>query len=127
MTKYSKEIFRIIETSRDHMTAEEIFGQLRNTYPTVVRATVYNNLNRLWETGAIRKVVLEGQPDRYDRTERHDHLICQQCGKLSDVTLTDLTQQLEAQLGMSILSYDLKMTYLCETCRAKQEAERNDV
>ncbi len=127
MTKYSKQIFQIIEHSRDHMTAEEIFQQLRNIYPTVVRATVYNNLHRLWEAGSIRKVVLEGQPDRYDRMERHDHLICKQCGKLSDVTLTDLTQQLEAQLGMPILSYDLKMTYLCETCQAKQEAERNDV
>lgn len=127
MTKYPKQIFQIIENSRDHMTAEEIFEQLRNTYPTVVRATVYNNLNRLWESGAIRKVVLEGQPDRYDRTERHDHLICKQCGKLSDVTLADLTQQLEAQLGVPVLSYDLKLMYLCETCRAKQKAERSDV
>jgi len=127
MTKYSKEIFQIIEQSRDHMTAEEIFEKLRETYPTVVRATVYNNLNRLWATGVIRKVVLEGQPDRYDRMERHDHLICKQCGKLSDVTLTDLTQQLEAQLGVPILSYDLKLVYLCQACRAKQEVERNDV
>lgn len=127
MTKYSKEIFQIIEQSRNHMTAEEIFEKLRETYPTVVRATVYNNLNRLWATGVIRKVVLEGQPDRYDRMERHDHLICKQCGKLSDVTLTDLTQQLEAQVGVPILSYDLKLVYLCQACRAKQEAERNDV
>lgn len=127
MTKYPKKIFQIIETSRSHMTAEEIFEELRKTYPTVVRATVYNNLNKLWEAGSIRKVVLEGQPDRYDRTERHDHLVCRQCGTLSDVTLTDLTQQLEAQLGVPILSYDLKMVYLCETCRAKLEAERNDV
>lgn len=127
MTKYPKQILQTIQDSRDHMTAEEIFEQLQNTYPTVVRATVYNNLNRLWESGAIRKVVLEGQPDRYDRTERHDHLICKECGKLSDVTLADLTQQLEAQLGVPVLSYDLKLMYLCEACRAKHEAERKKV
>lgn len=124
MTKYPKQILQIIQTSRDHLTAEQIFQELKQIYPAVVRATVYNNLHKLWESGAIRKVVLEGQPDRYDRLERHDHLVCKECGRLSDVTLSDLTQQLEKQLGMPILSYDLKMTYLCEACRSKQKEER---
>lgn len=124
MTKYPKQILQIIQTSRDHLTAEQIFQELKQIYPAVVRATVYNNLHKLWEAGAIRKVVLEGQPDRYDRLERHDHLVCKECGRLSDVTLSDLTQQLEKQLGMPILSYDLKMTYLCEACRSKQKEER---
>lgn len=124
MTKYPKQILQIIQTSRDHLTAEQIFQELKQVYPAVVRATVYNNLHKLWESGAIRKVVLEGQPDRYDRLERHDHLVCKECGRLSDVTLSDLTQQLEKQLGMPILSYDLKMTYLCEACRSKQKEER---
>lgn len=124
MTKYPKQILQIIQTSRDHLTAEQIFQELKQIYPAVVRATVYNNLHKLWESGAIRKVVLEGQPDRYDRLERHDHLVCKECGRLSDVTLSDLTRQLEEQLGMPILSYDLKMTYLCEACRSKQKEER---
>lgn len=124
MTKYPKQILQIIQTSRDHLTAEQIFQELRQIYPAVVRATVYNNLHKLWESGAIRKVVLEGQPDRYDRLERHDHLVCKECGRLADVTLSDLTQQLEKQLGMPILSYDLKMTYLCQACRSKQKEER---
>ncbi|OUN23058.1 transcriptional repressor [Pseudoflavonifractor sp. An85] len=124
MTKYPKQILQIIQTSRDHLTAEQIFQELKQIYPAVVRATVYNNLHKLWESGAIRKVVLEGQPDRYDRLERHDHLVCKECGRLSDVTLSDLTRQLEEQLGMPILSYDLKMTYLCEACKNKQKEER---
>lgn len=124
MTKYPKQILQIIEASRNHMTAEQIFETLKQTYPGVVRATVYNNLHKLWQSGAIRKVVLEGQPDRYDQVERHDHLVCKECGTLSDVTLRDLTEQLEQQLGMSILSYDLKMTYVCEACRSKQKEER---
>lgn len=125
MTKYPKQILQIIQASRNHMTAEEIFQELKQTYPAVVRATVYNNLLKLWQTGAIRKVALEGQPDRYDRLERHDHMVCKECGKLSDVTLDDLTSQLEAQLGMPLLSYDLKISYLCEACRGKQKVERS--
>ena len=82
MTKYAKAIYEIVEASRSHMTADQIFETLRKRYPSVVLATVYNNLNKLWEEGYIRKVAVEGQPDRYDRTERHDHLVCKVCGRL---------------------------------------------
>ena len=117
MTKYGKKILEIVSSSHSHMTAEEIFYVLRRTYPSVVLASVYNNLNRLWEDGLIRKVSVEGMPDRYDRTQRHDHLVCKKCGKLLDVDLGDLTAQLERAAGCSILSYDLKLVYLCEECR----------
>ncbi len=76
VTKYAKKILEIVEQSRSHMTAEQIFMELRRTYPTVVLATVYNNLNRLWQDDLIRKVSVEGTPDRYDRIQRHDHLVC---------------------------------------------------
>lgn len=117
MTKYAKKILEIVESSNDHLTAEQIFMQLRETYPTVVLATVYNNLNRLWEENRIRKVSLEGMADRYDRTRRHDHIVCKKCGRLLDVDLGDLTAQMEEKAGISILSYDLKLLYLCEACR----------
>ncbi len=117
VTKYGKKILEIVEQSRSHMTAEQIFEALRQTYPKVVLATVYNNLNRLWEEDRIRKVSVEGMPDRYDRIQRHDHLVCKKCGRLLDVDLGDLTVQLERAAGQAILSYDLKLMYLCEECR----------
>lgn len=52
MTKYAKKILEIVENSHSHMTAEQVFDALRQTYPKVVLATVYNNLNRLWGRGA---------------------------------------------------------------------------
>ena len=119
MTKYGKKILEIVSSSYSHMTAEEIFDVLRQTYPTVVLATVYNNHNRLWQENLIRKVSVEGMPDRYDRIQRHDHLVCKGCGRLLDIDLGDLTPQLEQKAGISILSYDLKLTYLCEDCQKK--------
>ena len=120
VTKYAKNILEIVEQSRNHMTAEQIFMELRRTYPTVVLATVYNNLNRLRLEERIRKVSMEGMPDRYDRVLRHDHLVCKECGKLLDVDLGDLTAQLEQKAGTAILSYDLKLVYLCDECRKKK-------
>ena len=121
MTKYGKKILEIVSSSGSHMTAEEIFAVLRQTYPTVVLATVYNNLNRLWQENLICKVSVEGMPDRYDHIRRHDHLVCKRCGKLLDIDLGDLTGQLEKKAGISILSYDLKLIYLCKNCQEEME------
>ena len=123
MTKYGKRIWEIVEASRSHLTAEQVFDELRGICPGVALATVYNNLNRLCDEGRIRRVSVEGMPDRYDRTARHDHLVCRDCGRLADVDLGDLTQELERKAGFPILAYDLKLMYLCEACRKAREKE----
>ncbi len=117
--RYASCIFELIDQSHDHMTAEQIFFAIKEKYPAVVMATVYNNLNSLYEQGKIRKISMEGQPDRYDRNTRHDHLICRSCGKLSDITLSGLTAQLEQQVGFPIEAYDLRIQYICPECRRK--------
>ena len=119
MTKYEREVFTMVTTSGEHLTAEQIFSRLRLLHPNVVLATVYNNLNRLSEAGFIRKITTEGMPDRYDRAQKHDHLLCRRCGKLSDVELEDITESLRTQLGDPFLSYDLKVYYICPECRKK--------
>ena len=121
VTEHGKKILEIVESSRNHMTAEQIFEQLRQSCPRVVLATVYNNLNRLWKEDRIRKISMVRSPDRYDRIQRHDHLVCKRCGRLLDIDLGDLTAQLERQAGVSILAYDLKLLYLCEECRKGQQ------
>ena len=49
------------------MTAEQVFFALKQRYPAVAMATVYNNLNSLYRQGKIRKINVEGYPDRYDK------------------------------------------------------------
>ena len=124
MTRYEKEIFAMINTSRDHLTVEQIFRKLKEIHPNVVLATVYNNLNRLLDTGLIRKVSIEGMPDRYDRTEKHDHLVCKCCGELADTKFRDLTASLCEQMGKEFLSYDLKVYYICPKCKKMQEGQK---
>ena len=117
MTKYAEQILTLIHESDGHMTAEQLFLELKKTEPKVVQATIYNNLNTLCQKGLIRRMSIEGSPDRYDKIRKHDHLVCQRCGALSDINFQDLTVSLEDQLGEGIISYDLKVFYLCPTCR----------
>ena len=121
MTKYEKAIYHIVDASHEHLTANQIYERLRQSHPKVVPATVYNNLNKLWEADLIRKISIEGMPDRYDTVQKHDHLVCKRCGKLTDICLDDLTAPLRAQLGQDFFFYDLKVYYLCPECRALRE------
>ncbi len=123
MTKYEKQIYDIVNASRQHMTADQVYGELQKIYPAVSRATVYNNLNKLCDLGMIRRLPLEDSPDRYDRIEKHDHLVCQKCGKLSDICFDDLTQSLKDQFGEAFLYYDLKVFYICPDCRNAQSSK----
>lgn len=123
MTRYARQILDLINQSNGHMTAEQIFLELKKIEPRVVLATVYNNLNSLCQEGLIRKVPVEGSPDRYDKTERHDHLVCRKCGALADIRFENLTDNLERQLGEEILSYDLKVFYLCPKCRKENRSD----
>lgn len=119
MSRYAELILELINQSREHMTAEQIFLELKKTEPKLVQATVYNNLNTLCQEGLIRKLSIENSTDRYDKIRKHDHLVCKKCGALSDICFEDLTKDLETQLGEGILSYDLKVFYLCPKCRKK--------
>ena len=120
MTKNARYILEIINNSTEHLTAEQIYLRLREKNEKAVLATVYNNLSSLYEQGLIRKVCVEGSPDRYDKTVRHAHLVCKKCGKLSDITLEDLTEKLQKQIGVPMISYALKINYICTECLTKE-------
>jgi len=126
VTRYAERIWKLISQSRTHMTAEQIFLELKKEEPKVVLATVYNNVNGLCREGRIRRISVEGQPDRYDKIQRHDHLVCRECGRLSDISFQDLTENLEEQLGESILSYDLRVFYICPRCREKNMVKNSN-
>ncbi len=123
--RYEDKILELIVTSNEHLTAEQLFFKLKETYPGVVLATVYNNLGSLYKSGKIRKISLDGCPDRFDKNTKHDHLVCRRCGSVSDVYLADFTAAIEEQTGIAIDSYDLNISYLCPDCKNKEKNHQN--
>ena len=117
MKKSADLILETVLQSSAHMTAEEIHAALRDSGHRMALATVYNNLAQLHSEGRIRKVCVEGHPDRYDKMIRHDHLVCRRCGKLTDICFQDLTKLLQSQTDEELLSYDLQVSYICPACR----------
>ena len=128
MTKNAQLILDIIAHSSDHLTAEQIHMALLESGNRMALATVYNNLATLYSEGQIRKVCVEGYPDRYDKMTRHDHLVCRICGRLADIRFWDLTDLLQSQTDEELLSYDLQVSYICPVCRkAAHDASATDL
>ena len=123
MKKNAALILETIACSSGHMTAEEIHAALRDSGHRMALATVYNNLAQLHSEGRIRKLCVEGHPDRYDKMTRHDHLVCRRCGKLTDIRFQDLMALLQSQTDEELLSYDLQVSYICPACRKAAHPE----
>ena len=92
-----------------------------NLYKATGRMSFVARSFSLAGEGLLHRITESGSPDRYDRTERHDHLICSRCGKIADVHLPDMQSRIEHALGRDILSYDLKIRYICPDCREQEE------
>ncbi len=121
MSKYSNIILNLINESSDHLNAEQIFIKLKSSEPKIVLATVYNNLNALCDKKLIRRIVLDGEADRYDKIKRHDHVICKTCGKLMDFDFSDLTENLKSRLNAEVFNYDLKVISECSDCKNRKK------
>ncbi len=121
MTDNRNTILDLVLHAGSHPTADDIYQQLRSNGRRVTLATVYNNLNTLCEEGSIQRVSFNERSERYDKPDRHDHLVCKSCGKISDISLEDFTKMLEACSGVTLEGYDLKLLYICDACR-KQKA-----
>ncbi|MCD7723325.1 MAG: transcriptional repressor [Clostridiales bacterium] len=118
-----KVILELVLRSSNHPTADDIYQQLRSSGKKITLATVYNNLHALCKEGKIRCVSFDEKFERYDKPYRHDHLVCRCCGKISDISLDDITDMLSEQCGVRLESYDLKMFYRCADCRKKAADE----
>ena len=121
MPKYAEEILAAVTELQRHPTAEQVFLEMKKEHPGIALGTVYKHLNSLAEEGLLLRITEPGSPDRYDRTERHDHLICSRCGKITDVRLPDMQERIREVLGQEILSYDLRIRYICPACREQEK------
>lgn len=119
MARYENEILTLVNCSNEHLTAYDVYEKMKKEGSKVSLASVYNNLNKLTEKKLIQKIVVEGEIDRFDKVEKHDHLICQNCGALVDIKFSDLTKTLNKQMDSNLISYDLKVYYLCPKCQKK--------
>ena len=98
-----------------HVTAEEVFMQIQKNHPNISRATVYRNLNILYEEGKIGRISVPDNAAKFDfMPAHHYHVRCEKCDKLFDVDMKDFDSG-----GMFVSSGDFvnangRIKYLCK-------------
>ncbi|MDP2920626.1 MAG: Fur family transcriptional regulator [Dehalococcoidia bacterium] len=87
MTPQRLMIIAAIEKSDNHIGADEIYTQVVEKYPNVNISTVYRTLDVLEEMGMVTKTDLGGGRVQYHPAEKghHHHLVCRECGKITDL------------------------------------------
>src|SRR5437868_7030865 len=105
-----------------HPTAAEIFEAVNRVDPRSSRATIYNNLRDLVQTGLVREVAVEGRAARFDaKGIRHHHFICDRCGNVEDVDWYDVARPDAASLGKRVLrECELIFRGLCTKCAPRR-------
>ena len=80
-------ILSAIENSDNHISADEIYTQVAAKYPHVNISTVYRTLELLKQLGLVTETAFGGGRVRYHPGNKghHHHLICRECGAISDL------------------------------------------
>lgn len=120
-------VLEAVNRTKGHSTADEIYEMIHGDYPTLSRATVYRNLNRLAEDGQIRKITLPGGADCFEKMcNPHYHIKCRSCGRIFDVDMPymeNLQSRIRDCHGFEILSHDIIFSGICPECRASSSPD----
>lgn len=114
----------MIRERHDHPTAADIFEAARKRLPGISYATVYNSLRYLKEAGLVHEISFGDSASRYDGVmERHDHAICNQCGKLVDLDMPEAAKLMPAAARKSRFrpqSVHFTLRGVCPDCCGSQ-------
>lgn len=119
----------IIEKEGQHLTAEEIYDEVKKVCPDIGLATVYRTVLLLEEVGVIYKLDLNDGCSRYelvhsDEEHRHHHLVCDKCKRVIEVQddlLEELESRIEETYKFKILDHSVKFFGSCSSCCEKEE------
>ena len=115
-------ILEAVERADSHISAEEMYTQVRRRYPYMNISTVYRTLELLEKLGLVIKTDFGEGRVRYHPVDKghHHHLVCQECGAIIDIdesTLARLQDVLLARYNFSASLKHVAIFGLCSNCR----------
>lgn len=105
-----------------HSSADDLYQQLHEQFPTLSRATVYSNLSVLAQAGLIEKLDTPDGARFGPEPEPHVNLVCGECGSIEDVLVGDPGLQALVDRAASAGAFDahvlsLSISGRCSSCR----------
>lgn len=118
----------IIKNEGNHLTTEELYDLVKVECPEIGLATVYRTVQLLEDIGVVCKLDLNDGCNRYeliheDENHQHHHLICTNCGKVTEVhgdLLEGLENEIQRTYGFEVKNHSLKFYGICNECCIKK-------
>jgi len=125
MTHQREIILEEIKKSTTHPTADELYERVKKRLPRISLATVYRNLEIMFEAGLINKLEISGRQKRFDwDLNQHDHIYCVQCHRVDNIDLGPqhtLTLPPEESRGYEVSGCRVEFFGICPRCAKLRE------
>ena len=113
--------------SRDApFTSSELLDAVQAQAPGIGRATVFRTLDLLTRMGVVQRIHRDADSGRCHaymvcEETHHHHLICKECGMVTDFTedkeLDSLVRQIEKRTAFQVEAHRLELVGLCPKCQ----------
>lgn len=136
ITKQRRIVYEtLLENEDEHLSPEEIYELIKEKHPYIGLATIYRTLQIFESIGLIYKLNFDDGRYRYEllssdehHNHQHHHLICKNCGKITEVKedlMNSLEEMIEKQYNFEIINHIVKFTGICSQCRDKENDNGN--
>jgi Fur family peroxide stress response transcriptional regulator len=118
-------VLEAVRSSHTHLSAEEVYEEVRRRIPSISLGTVYKALGELRDVGEVRTLQVAGK-FRFDGgAGPHSHLVCQRCHRVEDVGVdAEVTLPEEARRGYELLGVEVSFWGICPQCREQPGSPR---
>ena len=123
LTSQREALLRVLSRARHHPTADELYAGVRRLRPSISPATVYRNVQQLSSAGVISTLVRPGVTKYDPNPETHHHFVCDACGEVTDIYLSQLSYRLarrSAAAGTRVRRCDVQLSGRCAGCRSSR-------
>ena len=126
MTRQRRAVLDALRASADHPTAAELLPRVQRRSPGTGAATIYRALAVLVDAGLAEELSIgDAGAARFDgNVERHDHLVCTECGQVVDIAAPRPDLSGVADTGFTISRYELRIHGTCPACHVPPRAAR---
>jgi len=123
-TAQRDDIARVFFRIDRHVSAEELYAEVKQVSPHVGYATIYRTLKLLKECELVYERHFNDGQARYEpvSTRHHDHFICERCGRIiefENARIEKLQEAVARELGVVLTRHKMELYGLCRDCRAQ--------
>lgn len=124
ITPQRQAVLKFLIESNSHPTADEIYKALSPQFSNMSVATVYNNLKVFKESGLVKELTYGDAASRFDfETDNHYHVICTECGKITDFhypRLDEVENIAQHITSFSVTHHRMEIYGVCPECAQKK-------